>query len=62
MKKPPTCKKCYKVCYRDELEAKMALAVRVWKDKGEIRAYRCGRVWHLTSEPLAVDNRELSLV
>jgi hypothetical protein len=46
--------KCGKVRYRTELDAKMALANRVWKDKGEVRAYRhskCGG-WHLTSMPL----------
>jgi hypothetical protein len=46
--------KCGKVRYRTEVDAKMALAYRSWKDKGEVRAYRhskCGG-WHLTSQPM----------
>ena len=47
-------KKCrgQKVIFKTELDAKIALASRVWKDKGEIRYYRCeiGNHWHLTSQ------------
>lgn len=43
-----------KVIFVTELDAKMALARRVWKDKGEKRYYECrfgGKLhWHLTSE------------
>lgn len=40
-----------KVVFETELDAKIALATRVWKDKGEVRYYACklGH-WHLTSE------------
>lgn len=34
----------------DEIGAKLALARRVWGDKGEIRYYKCGRHYHLTSQ------------
>jgi hypothetical protein len=43
------------VRYRTEVDAKMALAYREWKDKGEVRAYhhsQCGG-WHLTSQQYA---------
>ncbi len=47
-------KKCrgQKTIFHTELDAKIALAGRVWKDKGEIRYYRCeiGNHWHLTSQ------------
>lgn len=45
------CNRSNKVIFGDELEAKIALASRVWKDKGEVRAYACvmGH-WHLTSQ------------
>lgn len=46
------CNRCGKVCFNTELDAKIALADRIKKDKGEIRHYRCGRYWHLTSMPL----------
>ena len=41
-----------KVIFKDELAAKIALAQRVWKDKGEVRYYRCeiGNHWHLSSQ------------
>lgn len=44
--------KTHKVPFRSELDAKMALARRVWKDKGETRYYHCEfcRRWHLTSQ------------
>lgn len=40
-----------KVIFPTELDAKIALASRVWKDKGEIRYYPCklGH-FHLTSQ------------
>ena len=45
------CKRARKVSFPTELDAKIALASRVWKDKGEQRFYRCrfGRHFHLTS-------------
>lgn len=43
-----------KVIFKTELDAKLALAERVWKDKGEIRCYKCPHRnhWHLTSMTL----------
>jgi hypothetical protein len=35
------CKKYGKVIFETELDAKIALARRVWKDKGEVRYYPC---------------------
>lgn len=48
------CNKTGKVIFSNELDAKIALAARVWKDKGEQRYYPCKghgkRVhYHLTS-------------
>ena len=48
------CKKTGKVIFRDEIDAKIALAARVWKDKGEQRYYPCNAHgqrthFHLTS-------------
>lgn len=49
-------KKCNrgKVIFDTELDAKIALATRMRKDKGEVRHYPCtiaGHThWHLTSE------------
>ena len=47
------CPKTGKVTFHDELSAKIALARRVWKDKGEQRYYPCtvGKEthYHLTS-------------
>lgn len=46
-------KKCraQKVIFLTELDAKIALASRIRKDKGEVRYYRCEikNHWHLTS-------------
>lgn len=41
-----------KVIFHTELDAKIALAPRIAKDKGEIRYYRCeiGNHWHLSSQ------------
>lgn len=39
-----------KVMFATELDAKMALADRVWKDKGEQRYYKCRNHYHLTSQ------------
>ena len=51
---PQTRKRCrsQKVIFKTELDAKIALASRVWKDKGEVRHYKCeiGNHWHLTSQ------------
>ena len=46
------CNRTNKVVFPTELEAKIALATRVWKDKGEKRHYLCpsGRHYHLTSQ------------
>lgn len=46
------CRRARKVSFIDELAAKIALAERVRKDKGEIRYYACnfGNHYHLTSE------------
>lgn len=44
------CNRANKVIFHDELDAKIALASRVWKDKGEIRHYPCTNHWHLTSQ------------
>ena len=40
-----------KVIFHTELDAKIALAGRMAKDKGEIRYYQCElqKHWHLTS-------------
>lgn len=47
-------KKCrgQKVIFHTELDAKIALAGRIRKDKGEIRYYRCeiANHWHLSSQ------------
>ena len=47
------CSKTGKVIFRDEIDAKIALAARVWKDKGEVRYYPCkvgkSTHYHLTS-------------
>ena len=39
------------VIFKSELEAKIVLASRVWRDKGERRVFLCpaGRHFHLTS-------------
>lgn len=39
-----------KVKFPTELDAKIALARRVWKDKGECRYYFCHGHYHLTSQ------------
>ena len=39
------------VVFPDELGAKIALAGRVARDKGEIRYFKCGNHFHLTSQP-----------
>lgn len=39
-----------KVIFRSELDAKIALSARVWRDKGEIRYYPCKNHFHLTSQ------------
>jgi hypothetical protein len=44
------CNREHKFIFWTELDAKMALATRVWKDKGEIRYYPCGDHFHLTSQ------------
>lgn len=47
-------KKCrgQKIIFHTELDAKIALAGRIRKDKGEIRYYRCeiANHWHLSSQ------------
>ncbi len=52
-RKEPRFKRCNRNNHRiipSELEAKIALANRQRKDKGEIRIFRCGTHWHLTSQ------------
>lgn len=44
------CNRAGKVIFRTELDAKIALARRVWNDKGERRIYPCGDHFHLTSQ------------
>lgn len=46
------CKRARKVSFKNELEAKMALAQRIRQDKGEQRYYKCnfGEHYHLTSQ------------
>lgn len=39
-----------KVIFKTELDAKLTLARRVWKDTGEVRIYACGNHYHLTSQ------------
>lgn len=52
------CPKTGKVIFATELDAKIALSRRVWKDKGEVRYYPCtvGKEshFHLTS---LIENR-----
>jgi hypothetical protein len=46
------CRRARKVAFPDELDAKIALAERIRKDKGEVRHYQCnfGPHFHLTSQ------------
>ena len=46
------CNRTGKVVFKDEIAAKLALAVRKRKDKGELRTYQCPHQnhWHLTSQ------------
>lgn len=44
------CNRTGKVVFHTELDAKIALAGRKAKDKGEIRYYKCWGHWHLTSQ------------
>lgn len=49
--KPHRCNRAGKVIFPTEIDAKIALATRVWKDKGEKRYYRCPNGhYHLTSQ------------
>lgn len=43
------CNRNGKVSFATEIDAKIALASRVWKDKGEVRYYPCHGHFHLTS-------------
>ena len=53
-KKRRRCNRTGKVIFASELDAKVALARRVWSDKGEKRWYPCEgskpRHFHLTSK------------
>lgn len=53
-KKFSKCRKTGKIRYHDALDAQIALAKLVWKDKGEKRTYRCHfcRGFHTTSQDL----------
>ena len=46
------CRVTHKRRFRNELDAKMALAMASWADTGEIRIYQCTFCsgWHLTSQ------------
>ena len=58
------CNRVHKVIFEDELAAKLALAERVWKDKGEVRHYACLDHFHLTSmrENESIDQQDLGMV
>jgi len=50
------CGRTGKVIFHTELDAKIALAARIKRDKGELRHYYCsfmGGHWHLTSQKMA---------
>ena len=44
------------VILKDELEAKVVLAYRQNRDKGEKRYFRCGDHYHLTSQEIMPDH------
>lgn len=46
------CNRAHKVIFHTDLDAKIALAERIAKDKGERRFYRCkfANHYHLTSQ------------
>lgn len=46
------CNRTKLVIFHTELDAKIALASRVRKDKGEKRFFRCGNHFHLTAKEL----------
>ena len=48
--RPRRCSISGLVIFDSELDAKIALARRVWKDKGEKRYFSCGRHFQLTSQ------------
>lgn len=50
--KTKRCSHCLKVSFLDEISAKIVLAKRSYKEKGERRVYPCpfGKGWHLTSK------------
>lgn len=48
----PRCSRSGLVIFNTELDAKMALAWRMGKDKGEKRYFRCGKHFHLTAMEL----------
>lgn len=50
MVKLRTCNRTGKIIFHTELDAKIVLAGRFVRDKGEIRYYQCGKHWHLTSK------------
>lgn len=47
------CRTTHLVIFDTELEAKIVLAHRIKRDKGEIRYFHCGDHYHLTSQPMA---------
>jgi hypothetical protein len=57
-KRPPLkrCNRTHLVVFDTELEAKMVLASRMHRDKGEVRYFECGDHFHLTSEPRMQDD------
>lgn len=45
------------IIFETELDAKIALARRVWKDKGEKRYFACRNHFHLTAEDQRTEPR-----
>lgn len=56
--RPRWSRRCRKVRYRTQLDAKIVLARLTWKDRDERRAYPCQRCrgWHLTSQEARRDH------
>ena len=51
---PCHCPDCGKVCYLSRKDARRAATQVTGRRHGsKLRVYRCGRYWHLTSQPTA---------
>lgn len=50
------CNKTGLIIFPDELEAKIVLARRVWKDKGEKRTFPCGNHFHLSADDRSLED------